>query len=124
MFASLSARSDRIDDTAGITVVPGYPAAFTIAGMFSATRSGRHNNSPACLVSTRAGHLSKSITPVRSNCSRAGAPRNSSGRRHRRPNPSSAITSAIPVRFSAIPERSAVLALERALRHVGAYATK
>ena len=56
MFASLSASSDRTDDTAGITVVPGYPAAFTIAGRSSATRSGMHNNRPACLVWTRSGH--------------------------------------------------------------------
>ncbi len=57
MLASLSASSDSTDDTAGITLVPGYPAALTIAGRSSATRSGRHNNKPACLVSTRSGHV-------------------------------------------------------------------
>ena len=64
-----------------------------------------HNSRPACLVSTRSGHVSKSITPVRGSCSRRGAPRSTSGRRQRRSNPSSAITSAIPVRFSDIPSR-------------------
>ena len=111
MFASLSASSDRIDDTAGITVVPGYPAALTIAGRSSATRSGMHNSRPACLVGTRSGHCSKSITPVRGSCSRRGAPRNASGRRHSRPKPSSAITSAIPVRFSVIPSRVSTRAI-------------
>ena len=31
-----------------------------------------HNNRPACLVWTRSGHCSKSITPVRGSCSRVG----------------------------------------------------
>ena len=31
-----------------------------------------HNSRPACLVSTRSGHVSKSITPVRGSCSRRG----------------------------------------------------
>ena len=48
MFASLSASSDSTDDTAGITLVPGYPAAFTTAGRSMATRSGMHNSRPAC----------------------------------------------------------------------------
>ena len=111
MLASFSASSDRIDDTAGITLVPGYPAALTIAGRSSATRSGMHNNKPACLVWTRSGHCSKSITPVRGSCSRLGAPRDCSGRRHSRSNPSSAITSAIPVRFSGIPSRASTTAI-------------
>ena len=48
---------------------------------------------------------------ARGNCSRRGAPRSACGRRQRRPHPSSAITSAIPVRFSAIPSRVSASAI-------------
>ncbi len=87
-----------------------YPAAFTIAGRSSATRSGTHSRWPACLVSTRSSPCRVDHAGLR-RCSLRSAPRNCSGRRHSRSSPSSAITSAIPVRFNAIPSRASTRAI-------------
>src|SRR5664279_2033610 len=57
-----------------MTLVPGYPAAVTMAGRSSATRSGRVSSSPAVLVVDRAGSAVKSSSPARGGWSRNGGP--------------------------------------------------
>ena len=82
--------------------MPGYPAAVTMAGRSSATRSGRVSSSPAVLVVDRAGSAVKSSSPARGGWSRNGGPVFPAGRTASRPSPASLMTSVTPVRFSGV----------------------
>ena len=82
-----------------------------MSGTPSAIRSGTVSSSPARRVSARSGSVVKSRASARAWISRVAPPRSASGRRHSRGSPSSAITSAIPVRFSGVPSAASAAAI-------------